>query len=136
MRVARKIELDAVAERELTALARRGRVEARVQQRARIVLLAAKDWQNKDIAAEVDLDRRQVALWRQRFLDGGVKPAYKLDKAERSLEIVLTAGGRKASLTIGALDAARKAYDAQSSAAPDEVFLVPQHRFQPADQIR
>ncbi|RZL92130.1 MAG: IS630 family transposase, partial [Variovorax sp.] len=30
-------------------------------------------WQNKDIAAEVDLDRRQVALWRQRFLEGGVE---------------------------------------------------------------
>ena len=73
MRIAPKIELNTVVERELTALARRGRVEARVQQRAKIVLLAAQGWQNKDIAAEVDLDRRQVALWRQRFLDGGVE---------------------------------------------------------------
>ena len=44
-----------------------------MQQRANIVLLAAQGWQNKDIAAEVDLDRRQVALWRERFLDGGVE---------------------------------------------------------------
>ncbi|PNG48944.1 MULTISPECIES: IS630 family transposase [unclassified Variovorax] len=73
MRIAPRIELDVVVERELTALARRGRVEARVQQRAKIVLLAAQGWQNKDIAAEVDLDRRQVALWRQRFLEGGVE---------------------------------------------------------------
>ena len=73
MRIAPKIELDAADQRELTALARRGRVEARVQQRARIVLLAAQGWQNKDIASEVDLDRRQVALWRQRFLEGGVQ---------------------------------------------------------------
>ena len=72
MRIAPRIVLDAVAQRELTALARRGRVEARVQQRAKAVLLAALGWQNKDIAVEVDLDRRQVALWRQRFLDGGV----------------------------------------------------------------
>src|SRR5579885_2207678 len=72
MRVAPKIELNAAAEMELQALARRRRVEARVQQRAKVVLLAAQGWQNKDIAAEVDLDRRQVALWRQRFLDGGV----------------------------------------------------------------
>ena len=72
MRVAPKIELDIEAEKELKALARRGRVEARVQQRAKAVLLAAQGWQNKDIAIEVDLDRRQVALWRQRFLDGGV----------------------------------------------------------------
>ena len=73
MRIAPKIELSAVVQRELTALARRGRIEARVQQRAKIVLLAAQGWQNKDIAAEVDLDRRQVALWRERFLDGGVE---------------------------------------------------------------
>src|ERR1043166_4277167 len=72
MRIAPKIELDSAAERELKALARRGRVEARVQQRARAVLLAAQGWQNKDIAAEVKLDRRKVALWRQRFIEGGV----------------------------------------------------------------
>src|SRR6516225_5159330 len=73
MRIAPKIELDASVERELTALARRGRVEARVQQRAKIVLLAARGWQNKEIAVEVDLDRRQVAMWRQRFLESGVE---------------------------------------------------------------
>ncbi|MEJ8816205.1 helix-turn-helix domain-containing protein [Variovorax ureilyticus] len=73
MRIAPRIELDAAVQRELTALTRRGRVEARVQQRAKIVLLAAEGWQNKDIAVEVDLDRRQVAMWRQRFL--GERPA-------------------------------------------------------------
>ncbi|MDN8618148.1 helix-turn-helix domain-containing protein [Variovorax ginsengisoli] len=34
-------------------------------------MLAAQGWQNKDIAVEVDLDRQQLALWRQRFLEGG-----------------------------------------------------------------
>jgi transposase len=72
MRVAPKIELNSEVERELQALCRRGRVEARVQQRAKIVLLAAQGLLNKDIAEQVDLDRRQVAMWRQRFLDGGV----------------------------------------------------------------
>jgi transposase len=72
MRTAAKIELDAAVERELLGLTRKGRVEARTQQRAKVVLLAAKGWQNKEIAAEVDLDRRQVALWRQRFLEGGI----------------------------------------------------------------
>jgi transposase len=47
-------------------------VEARVQQRAQVILLAARGWQNKDIATEVKLDRRQVALWRRRYLQGGV----------------------------------------------------------------
>jgi transposase len=73
MRVAKKIELDTQAEHELRILSKRRRVEARVQQRARVILLAAKGWQNKDIATEVTLDRRQVALWRRRFLEGGIQ---------------------------------------------------------------
>ena len=62
MRVAKTIELDERSERELRVLAKRRRVEARLQQRALVVLLAAKGWQNKDIAVEAGLDRRQVAL--------------------------------------------------------------------------
>jgi transposase len=72
MRVAETIELDVTTERELRLLSKRRRIEARLQQRARVILLAAQGWQNKDIAAEVDLDRRQVALWRRRFLSGGI----------------------------------------------------------------
>jgi transposase len=77
MRVAKQIGLDAQVERELRILSQRRRVEARLQQRARVVLLAAKGMQNKDIAVEVGLDRRQVALWRQRFLDGGIDALRK-----------------------------------------------------------
>src|SRR5262245_15804275 len=72
MRVAEKIELDVQTERELRILSKRKRIEARLQQRARAILLASQGWQNKDIATEVDLDRRQVALWRKRFADGGI----------------------------------------------------------------
>ena len=77
MRVAKTIELDAQTHRELRVLSQRKRIEVRLQQRARIVLLAAKGLQNKDIAAEVGLDRRQVAMWRQRFLDGGIDALRK-----------------------------------------------------------
>ncbi len=73
MRVADSIELDAQVERELRILSKRRRVGARVQQRASVILLAAEGWQNKDIAVEVKLDRRQVALWRRRFIEGGVE---------------------------------------------------------------
>ena len=73
MRVAEPIETDAKTERELRALSKGRRVEARVQQRARLILLAAQGWRNKDIAEEVKLDRRQVALWRRRFIEGGVE---------------------------------------------------------------
>jgi transposase len=72
MRVADKVKLDAPAERELRIMSKRRRVQARVQQRARVILLAAQGWPNKDIAAEVKLDRRQVALWRRRFIAGGI----------------------------------------------------------------
>ena len=72
MRVAETIELDTETERELRALSKRRRIEARLRQRAQVILLAAQGWQNKDIAVEVDLDRRQVALWRSRFLQGGI----------------------------------------------------------------
>lgn len=72
MRVAESIELDGSLDRELRILAKRRRVEVRVRQRARVILLAAEGWRNKDIALEVELDRRQVALWRRRFIEGGV----------------------------------------------------------------
>ena len=72
MRVAEAINLDAQTERELRVLSKRGRIEARLRQRAQIILLAAQGWQNKDIAQEVGLDRRQVAVWRSRFLQGGI----------------------------------------------------------------
>lgn len=77
MRVAPRIDLEPAVERELRILSKRRRVEARVQQRARVVLLAAKGEQNLAIATAVGLDRRQVALWRQRFLDGGVKALWR-----------------------------------------------------------
>jgi len=78
MRVAKAIELDEKTSSELLTLSRGRRVEARVQQRACVILLAAQGWQNKDIAREVKLDRRQVALWRLRFIEGGL-PALLQD---------------------------------------------------------
>ena len=77
MRIAKTIELDEGAELELRGLAKGPLVQARVQQRAQVILLAADGLQNKDIAVGVGLDRRQVALWRQRFLDGGVDALRK-----------------------------------------------------------
>lgn len=77
MRVAEPIETDAQTEQALRALSNGRRVEARVKQRASVVLLAAQGWQNKDIAEEVKLDRRQVALWRRRFIEGGLQALLK-----------------------------------------------------------
>ncbi|MDR3454196.1 MAG: helix-turn-helix domain-containing protein, partial [Rhodoferax sp.] len=77
MRIAKTIELDEHTERELRVLAKGRRVQARLQQRALVVLMAAAGRQNKDIALQAGLDRRQVALWRQRFLDGGIDALRK-----------------------------------------------------------
>jgi transposase len=73
MRIAPIIELDSATDRELRVLCKRRRVEVRLRQRAQAILLAAQGWQNKEIAKEVDLDRRQVALWRSRFREGGIE---------------------------------------------------------------
>ncbi|MBV8036353.1 MAG: IS630 family transposase [Pelomonas sp.] len=67
MRVAQTIELSPEEEAELTKLARSKVTSVRLAQRARIVLLAAKGLQNKDIAAELGVGRVQVARWRDRY---------------------------------------------------------------------
>ena len=41
----------------------------RLSQRAQMVLLAADGLQNKEIADRLEVDRMQVAHWRQRYLE-------------------------------------------------------------------
>ena len=72
MRVAKPVQLSADDDRRLRILSKRKRVEARVQMRARIVLLAADGMSDKDIADKLDTDRRVAARWRARFLATGV----------------------------------------------------------------
>ncbi len=55
-------------------------VQARVAQRARIVLLAAEGRSNRDIAALLDMHYNQVGMWRARFAEFGVAG---LDDGER-----------------------------------------------------
>jgi len=72
MRVAKPVELNADDDRRLRILSKRKRVEARLQLRARIVLLAANGNSDKDIAGHLDIDRRVAARWRARYLAAGV----------------------------------------------------------------
>src|SRR6202165_235992 len=72
MRVAKPIQLSTDDDRRLRILSKRKRVEARVQLRARIVLLAADGMSDKDIAEKLDTDHRVAARWRARFLAAGV----------------------------------------------------------------
>ena len=77
MRVAPKIVLTPEQQAELTKLSRSGCTSVRLEQRARIVLLAAQDWENKDIAQEVGVGRVAVARWRQRYLESGLEGIEK-----------------------------------------------------------
>ena len=72
MRVAKPIQLSSEDDRRLRILAKRKRVEARIQMRARMVLMAAAGMSDKDIAQKLDTDRRVAARWRARFLVAGV----------------------------------------------------------------
>jgi transposase len=72
MRVAKPVQLSADDDRRLQVLSTRKRIEARIQMRARIVLLAAAGMSDKDIALKLLTDRRVAARWRARFLAVGV----------------------------------------------------------------
>ena len=72
MRVAKPVQLSADDDRLLRVLSNRKRIEARIQMRARIVLLAATGMSDKDIAQKLLTDRRVAARWRARFLATGV----------------------------------------------------------------
>ena len=96
MRVAPAIDLTDEQASELMKLVRSRRTSVRLAQRARIVLLAAQRMQNKDIAVQLGIGRVQVARWRQRYLESGMRgierdlprgaPAVKVDVA-RLLEL-------------------------------------------------
>ena len=72
MRVAKPVQLSADDDRLLQVLSNRKRIEARIQMRVRIVLLAAAGMSDKDIAQKLLTDRRVAARWRARFLATGV----------------------------------------------------------------
>lgn len=67
MRVALEIVLTQEEHAELTKLVRSKLSSVRLAQRARIVLLAAKGMQNKDIAQQLGVGRVQVSRWRERY---------------------------------------------------------------------
>jgi transposase len=77
MRVAESIVLEQNARRTLERHARGRSTPARVMLRSRIVLLAADGLQNKQIAAEMKIAPRTVALWRDRFLKFGIQGLLK-----------------------------------------------------------
>jgi transposase len=77
MRVARSVVLDPDQQEVLQIRARARSASARSVERARIVLLAAKGLQDREIAARLKITPEKAALWRNRFLDGGLSALEK-----------------------------------------------------------
>ena len=67
MRIAPEIVLSEEERAELRKLASSRLTSVRLNQRARIVLLAAEELQNRQIAERLDIGRIQVARWRGRY---------------------------------------------------------------------
>jgi transposase len=72
MRTAPAVELSPEQRTALERLARQRSAPARVVERARIVLLAAEDLENKWIAVRMNITPEKAARWRKRFLAGGI----------------------------------------------------------------
>jgi transposase len=72
MRVAPRIILDAEQREMLTRWSRGRSTPARLVLRSKIVLLAADDKQNQEIAGELKADRGLVGRWRERFARQGI----------------------------------------------------------------
>jgi transposase len=62
---------------------RAGTVEARSAKRARIVLMAAEGYANREIGQVVDLHYNQVGLWRQRYREFGLAGLDDLERPGR-----------------------------------------------------
>src|SRR6266581_5095367 len=86
MRIAQPIELTESEIKTLTGWSRGRRTHTRLMRRAKIVLMAAEREQNRTIAENLRIDRRQVSRWRQRFVE----------KRLAGIEKDLPRGGRKA----------------------------------------
>ena len=93
MRVAQPVVLDEWVRRKLRQQARGRSTPARVVMRSRIVLLASDGLQNNEIAVQMGIAPRTVALWRGRFpalgISGLLKDAARPGrKASISAEVV------------------------------------------------
>ena len=61
------IRLSPAEARELKRRAARYTLPYFTVQRAKMILLAAQGWDNKDIALRIDARREVVSMWRKRF---------------------------------------------------------------------
>lgn len=77
MRIAPKITLEPEERQRLEKLASGKRTEVRVADRASVILLAADGLQNDQIAAELNISKPTVGLWRARYAAHGLAGIMK-----------------------------------------------------------
>ena len=75
-RVAKSIELSPQEREELEAIVSSGTYEARLFQRAKIVLLCSEGIAINKIAEKLDIRPNTVIVWRDRYLEEGVDGLY------------------------------------------------------------
>jgi transposase len=72
--------------KEIEAILRKKTTEARLAQRARLILLAAEGYGNAEIGEKVGMGRDHVRKWRRRFENGGLEALQDMPRAGRPLE--------------------------------------------------
>lgn len=77
MRIAPSVSLSSQQQAQLEAYARGRSVAARLVERSKIVLLAAKGKQDSEIAAALSIPQQKAARWRKRFLKKGIRGLEK-----------------------------------------------------------
>ena len=77
MRIAPTIDLSEEEQQTLTKWSRGRSTPTRLVQRAKIILMAAHELQNKDIAKALGVMERTVGRWRSRFAKGGLTAIEK-----------------------------------------------------------
>src|SRR5258705_5256906 len=96
-RTAPEITLDRVQREQLGALTRASSASQAEVLRARIILLAALNWQNEEIAVELQTTEQTVCKWRRRFGRHGLaglqdhsRPGRPVRVSANALNTVLT----------------------------------------------
>ena len=80
---ATEIKLTKVEQEELQSWSRSRSLPASLARRAEIVLLAAKGFQNLEIAEKTSLNRNDISKWRKRFAENGIAGLYDKPKQGR-----------------------------------------------------
>lgn len=120
--------------RVLSAWIRAGTTPQRVVRRARIVVLFAEGRSARDVATELGVSTRSVALWRQRFESGG-PPALLRDAPGRGRKATVTVHARTQVRALLALPPPAGRWTVRALAAAAGISTASAHRVLKAERL-